>query len=136
MAGGETKDTIPDVLEIAARHPTVDAVVFLGMGIQANQGKLEREGPFFPDHGLERIVAYHERQDRRFTEAAASISDGHRQADPHRHRAGDRRPVQRRGAGLPGRRARSATRSANRAVTALAHLSRYARWRQATRPLT
>ena len=45
------------------------------MGIQANQAKLMREGPFWPDHGLERIVAYHERQDARFAEAAASVSE-------------------------------------------------------------
>ena len=52
--------------------PTSTAVVFLGMGIQGNQGRMEQEGPFYPDHGLERIVGYHERQDRRFTEAAAA----------------------------------------------------------------
>ena len=34
-----------------------------------------REGRFYPDHGLERIVEYHERQDRRFAEAAAELSD-------------------------------------------------------------
>ena len=34
-----------------------------------------RNGPFYPDHGLERIVEYHERQDRRFAQAAADISD-------------------------------------------------------------
>ena len=34
-----------------------------------------REGRFYPDHGLERIVAYHERQDARFAQAAAEISD-------------------------------------------------------------
>lgn len=33
-----------------------------------------REGNFYPDHGLERIVAYHERQDARFAEAAAELS--------------------------------------------------------------
>ena len=44
------------------------------MGIQGNQGRMEVEGPFFPDHGLERIVAYHERQDRRFTTVAAELS--------------------------------------------------------------
>jgi len=33
-----------------------------------------REGPFHPDHGLERIVAYHERQDARFAQAAADAS--------------------------------------------------------------
>ena len=32
------------------------------------------EGRFFPDHGLERIVAYHERQDERFAEAAHELS--------------------------------------------------------------
>jgi acetyltransferase len=75
LAGGETKDTIPTVLEIVARHPAVDAIVLLGMGIQSNQGRMEREGPFYPDHGLERIVAFHERQDRRYTAAAAQLSD-------------------------------------------------------------
>ena len=34
-----------------------------------------REGGFYPDHGLERIVAYHERQDARFAQAAADIAD-------------------------------------------------------------
>ena len=33
-----------------------------------------REGRFYPGHGLERIVAYHERQDARFAEAAAELS--------------------------------------------------------------
>jgi acetyltransferase len=31
------------------------------------------EGKFYPDHGLERIVAYHERQDARFAEAADEL---------------------------------------------------------------
>ncbi|HEX8803288.1 MAG TPA: CoA-binding protein [Acidimicrobiales bacterium] len=75
MAGGETRDTVPLVLELAAAHPGVDAVIFLGSGIQSNQARLMRDGPFYPDHGLERIVAYHERQDARFAEAAAEVSD-------------------------------------------------------------
>src|SRR6478735_11456742 len=74
LAGGETRDTIPEVLDLIASHPDVDAVIQLGVGIQANQARLMRNGPFFPDHGLERIVAYHERQDARFAEAAAEIS--------------------------------------------------------------
>jgi hypothetical protein len=49
-------------------------VVMLGLGIQSNQARLMREGPFYPDHGLERIVAYHERQDARFAQAAAEAS--------------------------------------------------------------
>jgi acetyltransferase len=73
MAGGETKDTIPDVLTTVAQHPAVDAIVFLGMGIQSNQGKLEREGPFYPEQGLERIVGYHDRQDRRYTITASEL---------------------------------------------------------------
>ena len=75
MAGGETRDTVPEILRLAASHRDVDAVVFLGMGIQSNQAKLMRQGPFWPDHGLERIVGYHERQDARYAEAAAEVSD-------------------------------------------------------------
>src|SRR5690606_600763 len=75
MAGGETRDTVPKILEMVAGHPDVDAVVFLGMGIQSNQARLMREGPFWPDHGLERIVAFHERQDARYAEAAAEVSE-------------------------------------------------------------
>ena len=75
MAGGETRDTVPEILRLAASHRDVDAVLFLGMGIQSNQAKLIREGPFWPDHGLERIVGYHERQDARYAEAAAEVSD-------------------------------------------------------------
>ncbi|HYI62616.1 MAG TPA: acetate--CoA ligase family protein [Acidimicrobiales bacterium] len=74
LAGGETRDTIPEVLELIAAHPEVDAVIYLGLGIQANQGRLMRHGPYFPDHGLGRIVEYHERQDARFAQAAADIS--------------------------------------------------------------
>jgi acetyltransferase len=75
MAGGETRDTVPEILRLAASHRDVDAVLFLGMGIQSNQAKLMRDGPFWPDHGLERIVGYHERQDARYAEAAAEVSD-------------------------------------------------------------
>lgn len=75
LAGGETKDTIPAVLEAVVGHEGIDAVVLLGMGIQSNQGRLEANGPFFPDHGLDRIVAFHDRQDRRYVTAAAELSD-------------------------------------------------------------
>ena len=73
-AGGETRDTIPEVMEMIARHKDVDAVIYLGLGIQANQARLMREGAYYPDHGLERIVEYHERQDARFAEAAHALS--------------------------------------------------------------
>jgi acetyltransferase len=75
LAGGETRDTIPQVMEMIATHPEVDAVIYLGLGIQANQARLMRRGRFYPGDGLERIVDYHERQDARFAQAAADISD-------------------------------------------------------------
>lgn len=72
-AGGETRDTIPEVMGLIARHKDIDAVIYLGIGIQSNQARLMHEGKFYPDHGLERIVAYHERQDARFAEAADEL---------------------------------------------------------------
>src|SRR5690606_20094964 len=83
MAGGETRDTVPRILEMVASHPDVDAVVFLGMGIQSNQARLMREGPLWPDHGLERIGAFPERQDARYAGGGAAASD----------RPGTRRPA-------------------------------------------
>ena len=77
LAGGETRDTIPEVLELVTAHERVDAVIYLGLGIQSNQARAMREGPFYPAQGLERIVAYHERQDARFARAAAEVSDRH-----------------------------------------------------------
>lgn len=74
MAGGETKDTVPAVLSAVVDAPEVDSVLVLGAGIQSNQGRLEREGPFFPEHGLERIVGFHDRQDRRYATEAADLS--------------------------------------------------------------
>jgi acetyltransferase len=77
LAGGETRDTIPEVLDLVCAHPQVDAVVHLGIGIQAASANLLKNGPFYPDHGLERMVAFHERQDRRYAEAARQASVRH-----------------------------------------------------------
>jgi acetyltransferase len=128
-AGGETRDTIPEVLALVAEHPDVHAVVYLGLGIQSNQARLMRDGSFYPEHGLERIVAYHERQDVRFAEAAAEISTATGKpiltatelavADP-----ANPGPATVRATG------RLCYSSADRAVAALGHLYRYARWRQ------
>lgn len=74
LAGGETKDTVPAVLGAVIGHDSVDATLVLGMGIQSNQGRLEREGPFFPDFGLERIAAFHDRQDSRYIDVAIAAS--------------------------------------------------------------
>jgi acyl-CoA synthetase (NDP forming) len=74
LAGGETRDTIPEVLELICGHPDVDAVIHLGIGIQAATAGLFRSGSFFPDHGLERMAEFHEKQDRRYVDAAISAS--------------------------------------------------------------
>ena len=74
MAGGETRDTVPMILEMVAGHIEVDAVLFLGLGIQSNTAAMMRRGPFFPDHGLRRIVNFHETQDARYAEAVAAIA--------------------------------------------------------------
>ncbi len=129
LAGGETRDTIPEVLEMVASHPEIDAVVYLGLGIQSNQARMMREGPFYPEHGLERIVAYHERQDARFAQAAADVS------------AATGKPVLTAteltvaSPDNPGPRTvretgRLCYAASTRAVTALEHLWRHARWRR------
>ena len=74
LAGGETKDTVPAVLNAVVGHGDIDSTLVLGMGIQSNQGRLEREGPFYPGHGLDRIVAFHDRQDSRYAEVALAAS--------------------------------------------------------------
>ena len=87
-------------MALIAEHPDVDAVIYLGIGIQSNQARMMREGRFYPDHGLERIVAYHQRQDERFAEAAHELSVATGKpilvatelavADPDNRRAGHR----------------------------------------------
>ena len=115
-------------MQLIAEHPDVDAIVYLGLGIQSNQARMMREGRFYPGHGLERIVEYHERQDRRFAEAAAELSDSSGKpilcatelavADP-----ANPGPAAVRASG------RLVYPSGERAVTALGHLYRYARHR-------
>ena len=94
LAGGETRDTIPEVLELVAGHPAVDAIVYLGLGIQSNQAALMRDGRLLPGRRA--------RADRRLPRApgrAVRARRGRdlrrdRQADPHRDRARDRRARQ------------------------------------------
>jgi acetyltransferase len=77
LAGGETRDTVPEVLDLICAHPDVDAVIQLGIGIQAAQAQLFRSGPFAGDEGVARISAYHERQDRRYAQVAREVSERH-----------------------------------------------------------
>jgi acetyltransferase len=129
-AGGEVRDTIPEVLALIAEHPDVDAVIYLGIGIQSNQARMMREGRFYPDHGLERIVAYHQRQDERFAEAAHELSVATGKpilvatelavADPDNA-----------GPATVRRLGQLCYPSGGHAVTALGHLIRYASFREA-----
>ena len=77
LAGGETRDTVPEVLDLICAHPEVDAVIHLGLGIQAAQAQAFRSGPFFPGYGIDRIAEFHERQDRRYAKAAREASERH-----------------------------------------------------------
>lgn len=130
LAGGETRDTIPQVLDLICGHPDVDAVIHLGLGIQAAQAEAFRSGTFHPDHGIERIADFHARQDRRYAEAAREVSDRH--GKPvltatelvHTDRAyGNSGPVGVREEG------RICYPSAHRAVSALKALVEYAEYR-------
>jgi acetyltransferase len=129
LAGGETRDTVIEVLALLARHPAIDAVVHLGIGIQSNQARLMRDGPFAADPDVIRIVAYHERQDARFARAAAEVS------------AETGKPVlvatelavtdpDNPGPATVRETGRLCYPSGPRAVRALGHLARYARWRR------
>jgi acetyltransferase len=128
-AGGETRDTIPEVMESIATHPDVHAIIHLGLGIQSNQARMMREGGFYPGQGLERIVTYHERQDARFAAAAAELSERTGKpilvatelavADP-----ANPGPAAVRASG------RLCYPSGERAVVALGHLRRYAAYRE------
>jgi acetyltransferase len=131
LAGGETRDTIPEVLELMAAHPDVDAIVYLGIGIQAAQAQMFRRGPFWPDHGLERIGTFHESQDRRYALAAAEASRRHDKPVlvaselVYTDRAyGNAGPL---GVAESGR---VTAPSGQRAIRTLARMVRYARWRE------
>ncbi len=129
LAGGETRDTIPEVLDLLGSHPDVHSVVYLGLGIQSNQAKLMRHGGAYPDHGLERIVAYHEKQDARFAAAAAEVSARTGTPILTATELGTTDPTN---AGPAAVRAsgRLCYGSADRAVRALGHLVRHARYRE------
>jgi acetyltransferase len=104
-------------------------VIYLGVGIQSNEARLMREGGFHPGHGLDRIVAYHERQDQRFAEAADELS---RRYDKPILTATELAVADPANPGPAAVRAtgRLCYSSGNRAVVALEHLHRYAQHRR------
>lgn len=126
-AGGETRDTIPAILDLVCAHDDVDSVIFLGLGIQSNQARMMSEGHFYPDHGLERIVSYHRKQDERFAQAATEYSVKYNKpvlvatelavADPFNPGPATVRET-----------GRLCYASGTRAATALGHMYRYAKF--------
>ena len=64
-------------LDLVCAHPEVDAILHLGIGIQAATAQVFKSGEFYPQHGLERMADFHEKQDRRYARAAAEASQRH-----------------------------------------------------------
>ncbi len=116
-------------MALVADHPGVDAVVYLGLGIQSNQALLTASGPYYPDFGLDRIVDFHRRQVARYATAAheASVRTGQPVLSATELAVTD--------PGNPGPATVRATGrvcypSADVAVTCLDHLARYAAFRR------
>lgn len=77
LAAGETRDTVPQVLELLAARPEIDAVIHIGLGIQSNQSEAFKSGPFYPSETLDRYADFGERQDARYAAAARDVSEQH-----------------------------------------------------------
>jgi len=128
LAGGETRDTVVECLELVAAHPDVHSILLLGLGIQSNLADLERNGPFYPDHGLERIVEYHERQDTRYATAAIEAERKYGKPILVATELVDTQPANP-GVATLTKRGSLAYPSSYRAIAALEHLFRYGRHR-------
>ncbi len=74
VAGGETRDTIASLLELIASHSDVDALIYLGLGIQGNTARSYRESRFGSDDGMDRVAAFHEQQEVRYATTAVEVS--------------------------------------------------------------
>ena len=93
------------------------------------QAKLMRGGGRYPDHGLARIVAFHERQDARYALAAAEASAATAKPILTATELSITDPTNP-GPATVKQTGKLCYASANRAVTALGHLYRYARYLQ------
>ena len=74
-AGGETRDTVTTAIETLCASGEVDVVLLLGLGIQGNQARMMAQGRYAEEGDLARIVAYHERQESRYVEAARNAME-------------------------------------------------------------
>ncbi|MFP6663249.1 MAG: CoA-binding protein [Deltaproteobacteria bacterium] len=129
LAGSETRDTVAECMRIVASHADVDAVIFLGAGIQSNLGQMEKNGKFYPEYGLGRIVDFHFRQDARYATLAMECEKEFGKPILLASELVDCQPENPAVATLAAGGSLSYP-SSWRAVTALEHLYRYARWRK------
>jgi len=129
LAGSETRDTVAECMRLAAGHPAVDAIIFLGAGIQSNLGLMEKNGRFYPEFGLERIVDFHFRQDARYAKLAVDCEKEFGKPILMATELVDCQPENQAPAGMI-ERGVLAYPSSWRAVTALEHLYQYAHWRK------
>ena len=130
LAGSETRDTVAECMRLVAGHPEVDSIIFLGAGIQSNLGLMEKNGRFYPDYGLERIVDFHFRQDARYAKLAVDCEEEFGKPILMATELVDCQTENPAAAGMI-ERGVLAYPSSWRAVTALEHLYKYARWREA-----
>ena len=98
LAAAETRDTIPQMLELLAAHARSTRCSSsdrraVEPGPAACAPARSRRG-----HGLERIIEFHERQDERYAQVAADVSAASGKPIAVCHRAGGERPRQPRAA--------------------------------------
>lgn len=68
LAGGETRETIPKLIDLVLSHVAVDSLIFLGLGIQGNIARSYLESEYL-DEGMRRIIKFHESQEEKYVSA-------------------------------------------------------------------
>ena len=129
-AGGETRDTIPEVMALVADHPDVRRRRVPGPRHPVEPGPAHAGRPLLPRSRAGAHRRLPRTPGRPVRGGRGRDQRAHRQADPHRDRAGRRRSRTTPARPPSGPRDACATPSADRAVTALGHLYRHARWRE------
>lgn len=76
LAGGETRETIPKLIDLVLSHADVDSLIFLGIGIQGNIARSYLESEYL-DEGMRRIAKFHESQEKKYVSALVRGSAEH-----------------------------------------------------------
>ena len=77
LAGGETRDTIPELLSVLLEHASVDSLIFLGLGIQGNVARSYFESPY-ANEGTNRMANFHSSQEQRYAESIIAATNKYR----------------------------------------------------------